>query len=248
MDKDTVLQQQRKRTMEALERRFASAKVEVLQQQKKQNTSVGRTETDSGNASTTSNHLIDPSANPPSNMSFKKDAEENHPAYSQLSQPMNDNLLTTNTKSLLGIKQLSSRKGTIVDKILHDLLQSGDSAQRYMQGSKSSKIDNWILLDNFVQGRGISTGSRMRALQSHSKRSKKHMSMRQLKKSCAFDLPKDFQKFNKFELMHDMWKSYVAQLLKAAGKNQLSLSLLNADLHGAMILGLSIFFLHYDSI
>lgn len=72
MDKDTVLQQQRKRTMEALERRFASAKVEVLQQQKKQNTSVGRTETDSGNASTTSNHLIDPSANPPSNMSFKK--------------------------------------------------------------------------------------------------------------------------------------------------------------------------------
>ena len=82
----------------------------------------------------------------------------------------------------------------MTDKILHELLQSGDSAQKYMQGSRSIKIDNWILLDNFVQGRVMSTGSHIRALKNHSKRSKRHMSMKQLKKTGVFKLPQAIQK------------------------------------------------------
>lgn len=93
-----------------------------------------------------------------------------------------------------GVMQLSSRKGQMADKILHELLQNGDAALKYMQGSKSTKMDNWILLDNFVRGRGVSTGSRIRALRTHSKRSKKHMSMKKLKKSGSFDLPKELHK------------------------------------------------------
>lgn len=88
--------------------------------------------------------------------------------------------------------QVSGRKESKVDKVLHELLQSGDSAQKYMQGSRSKRIDNWILLDNYVQGRGVLTGSRARALQIHSKRSKKCMSIKQLKKHGLFDLPQDF--------------------------------------------------------
>lgn len=90
--------------------------------------------------------------------------------------------------------QVSGRKENRVDKILHELLRNGDSAEKYIQGSRSKKIDNWILLDNYVQGRGVSTGSRIRALRMHSKRSKKRMSMKQHKNHGAFDLPPEHQK------------------------------------------------------
>ena len=63
-----------------------------------------------------------------------------------------------------------------------------------MQGSRSMKIDNWILLDNYVQGRSLSSGSQARALRIHSKRSKKHMSMKQHKKHGSLDLPQEFRK------------------------------------------------------
>ncbi|KAB1223886.1 Ribonuclease P protein subunit p29 [Morella rubra] len=124
----------------------------------------------------------------------------------------------------------------MVDKILHELLQHGDVAQKYMQGSRNIKVDNWVLLDNFVQGRGVSTGSQIRALRVHSRRSKRHMSMKQLKKCGAFDLPKQLHKFDVFRPMHEMWKGYMMQLVKNIGKNQLAQCLLNADLHGAVIL------------
>ena len=95
---------------------------------------------------------------------------------------------------LPGIVQLSSRKGDMVDKILHKLLQNGDMAQKYMQKSRKIHIDHFILLDNYVQGNGVSTGSHIRALRMHSKRSKKHMSMKQHKKCGSFDLPQELHK------------------------------------------------------
>ena len=95
---------------------------------------------------------------------------------------------------LPGIVQLSSRKGDVVDKILHELLQNGDMAQKYMQKSRKIHIDHFVLLDNYVQGRGVSTGSHIRALRMHSKRSKKHMSMKQHKKCGSFDLPQELHK------------------------------------------------------
>lgn len=91
--------------------------------------------------------------------------------------------------------QISNKRGSIVDHILHELLQKGDSSQKYMQGSRSMKIDHSILLDNLVQGHGMSGGSRNRALQSRSKRSKRHMSMKQLKKCDLFNLPQELHKW-----------------------------------------------------
>ncbi|KAF9688818.1 hypothetical protein SADUNF_Sadunf01G0027600 [Salix dunnii] len=58
-------------------------------------------------------------------------------------------------------EKFESKKGSVVDKILHDLFQHGDASQKYMQGSRNIKIDNWILLDNYVPGKSI--GSRTTA-------------------------------------------------------------------------------------
>jgi ribonuclease P protein subunit POP4 len=92
------------------------------------------------------------------------------------------------------ILQFSSEKGGSISGILHELLQKGDAAQKYMQGSRNLKIDSYILLDNFVQGHKLSSSSQTRALQIHSKRSKKHMSMKQHKKHGSFNLPQEFHK------------------------------------------------------
>lgn len=92
------------------------------------------------------------------------------------------------------ILQFSAERGGSIDGILHELLQKGDAAHKYMQGSRNMKIDNWILLDNYVQGRVLSSGSQARALQLHSKRSKKHMSMKRHKKYGSLELPQEFQK------------------------------------------------------
>lgn len=56
------------------------------------------------------------------------------------------------------------------------------------------KIENTILLDNLVQKGGTSSTGRTRALPYGSKRSKKHMSLKQHKKIGSFDLLKEFQK------------------------------------------------------
>ncbi|XP_050227573.1 ribonuclease MRP protein subunit POP4 [Mercurialis annua] len=227
---------QKKRTLEALERRFAVARTELLQQQKKSQKPRSNEEYEKENNTNTnpSSSLVSPAnlpatpVTPSSKSSLKPDLEENIPAYSQLTHPVHENILTENAK-------FQSNKGSKVDMILHDLLQHGDSAQKYMQGSRNKKLDNWILLDNYVQGRGKSTNSRIRALEAHSKRSKKHMSMKQHKKCGSLNLPQHSLKFDHVKPRHEMWKAYMFQLLKNTGKNQLAQCLLGADLHGAII-------------
>lgn len=252
-----TLEDQKRRTLEALERRFSVAKAELLQEQQKTRQIVEGDEGFAHDANYSSSvpspaHHFDASVrfslNTPStkensafsvrtsskgNSAFSarttsKDEDANDPTYAQLSHSVHENLLATN-------KKLSSKKGSMVDKMLHELLQNGDSAQKYMQGSRSKKIDNWILLDNFVPGRGASVSARARAMQIHSKRSKKRMSMKQHKKNGTLELSKELHKFEFFKPMHDIWKGYVMQLLKNIGKNQLAPCLLNADLHGAII-------------
>ncbi|KAJ7982698.1 Ribonuclease P protein subunit p29 [Quillaja saponaria] len=248
MATNSVVQDSRKRTLEALERRFAVAKAELLLHQKKSKKILidedGKMPPIS-NSSTTdapvhSKKVAKDGSDSPSLSSSKRgnftfsghatlqDVEEGGLTYMQLSQSLHECLIT-DPKS-------SSRKESSVDKVLHELLQKGDSAHKYMQGSRSMKIDNWILLDNYVQGRGVSSGSHNRALRIHSKRSKKHMSIKQHKKHGSFDLPQESKKFNTFKPMHEMWKDYMMQLLKTAGKSQLAQILLDADLHGAIIL------------
>ncbi|KAH0739542.1 hypothetical protein KY290_038247 [Solanum tuberosum] len=247
MANETMAEQQKKRTMEALERRFAQAKAEIHQQQhKNKRVAVTTTKTLAENNIGVTSQSINSSPSPlkstttssaPSSkkgyISFSghtsaQDVELNNPAYLQISHSVDDNLLKITTEI--------SGKNMTANDILHDLLQHGDSAQKYMQGSKNVKVDNWILLDSVVQKSSIATGARSRALQRQSKRSKRHMSIRQHKKFGSFDLPQEYHNYDIFKPMHDRWKDYVTKLLKNIGKNQLSQCLLNADLHGALIL------------
>ncbi|KAL1566093.1 ribonuclease P [Salvia divinorum] len=218
---------QRRRTMEALERRFAQAKSEVQSQQPK---SKKRPAEDKKpvSASVESLNVDSPAVKPLSISSSKKDTESNEPAYLKLSHSVHGNLLPDGV-------QASDGKAT-VNGILHELFRHGDSAQKYMQGSKNIKIKNTILLDNFVHKNGSSSSCHMRASQHGSKRSKKHMSLKQHKSIGTFDLLKEFHNFDIFKPMHEKWKSYVQKLLKISGKEQLAQCFLNADLHGAIVL------------
>ncbi|XP_023640635.1 uncharacterized protein LOC17890010 [Capsella rubella] len=222
MATDKVVHDQARWAMAAMERRLAVAKAQ--QQQKNEKDKKGTSDV---HVSSKQPLQADPSPTP-SKTSIKKDPkEDDYVAYTKFSHPVDENLLATNVK-------FSSAKGTIVDKVLHNLLRSGDSAQKYLQGTKSVKLDNYILLDNFVQSRSSASGSK-KVSQKDSKRSKSRMSMKRLKKSGALHMPKDLQKFDLFKPMHGMWESYMMQLIKVTGKIQLSTTLLSADLHGAFM-------------
>ncbi|KAF3616901.1 putative interactor of constitutive active ROPs 2, chloroplastic-like isoform 1 [Capsicum annuum] len=230
-----MAEEQKKRTMEALERRFAQAKAEIHHQQNHKHQKISVTTTGNNTKSSSPSQLKStaPSSSKKGYLSFSghtsaQDVELNNPAYLQISHSVDNNLLKMTTES--------SGNNTTVNDILHDLLQHGDSAQKYMQGSKNVKVDNWILLDNVVQKSSIATGARSRPLQRQSKRSKRRMSIKQHKKFGSFDLPQEFHDYDIFKPMHDKWKDYVTKLLKNIGKNQLSQCILNADLHGALIL------------
>ncbi|XP_075073916.1 uncharacterized protein LOC107779920 [Nicotiana tabacum] len=147
-----MAEEQKKRTMEALERRFAQAKAELqVQQHKNKKISVATTTTttiavDQNNIGLTSQGInskakATSSAIPSKrgDLSFSghtsaQDVELNNPAYLQLSLAVDENLLKITT-------EISGKIMTVND-ILHDLLQHGDSAQKYMQGSKNVKVDN----------------------------------------------------------------------------------------------------------
>nr|XP_016509501.1 PREDICTED: uncharacterized protein LOC107826967 [Nicotiana tabacum] len=146
-----MAEEQKKRTMEALERRFAQAKAELeVQQHKNKKISVATTTTtpvekNGGLARQGINSSPSPfkSKANSSSISSKKgylsfsghpssqDVELNNPAYLQLSHSVDENLLKNTTEIT----------GTVND-ILHDLLQHGDSAQKYMQGSKNVKLSD----------------------------------------------------------------------------------------------------------
>ncbi|XP_028956947.1 ribonuclease MRP protein subunit POP4-like isoform X3 [Malus domestica] len=242
---ETVVDDQHRRTLKALERRFEAAQAE-LDIHKKKTVKRSKTEEAGKKLHISSSLAVDSSPNlantsassstPSKKGAFtfsgyinSQDIDESGPTYAKLAQSVDENLLKTS------VEVSGGRQESKVDKVLHKLLQSGDSAQKYMQGSRSKRIDNWILLDNYVQGCGVLTGSRARALLIHSMRSKKNMSMKQQKKKGLFDFPKDFHSFDEFKSMHEMWKGYIMQLLKSTGKNQLAQFLLSADLHGAII-------------
>nr|XP_028956948.1 uncharacterized protein LOC103433315 isoform X5 [Malus domestica] len=219
---ETVVDDQHRRTLKALERRFEAAQAE-LDIHKKKTVKRSKTEEAGKKLHISSSLAVDSSPNlantsassstPSKKGAFtfsgyinSQDIDESGPTYAKLAQSVDENLLKTS------VEVSGGRQESKVDKVLHKLLQSGDSAQKYMQGSRSKRIDNWILLDNYVQGCGVLTGSRARALLIHSMRSKKNMSMKQQKKKGLFDFPKDFHR-----------------------KNQLAQFLLSADLHGAII-------------
>lgn len=81
-----------------------------------------------------------------------------------------------------------------VSKVINDIVQKGGEGSKYAKRGKSLRIDNWILLDNFVPKDDSLMDARLKALRSHSKRSKKHMSRRQHRKCGSFNLPNEYHK------------------------------------------------------
>ncbi|EPS62298.1 hypothetical protein M569_12495, partial [Genlisea aurea] len=184
----------------------------------------GPTPTKDSNASSRKGHIhfVGPIS------TSRKDGEANDPSYLKLSHGVHEKLLTAGV-------EVSDRKNA-VNGVLHNLFQHGDLAKKYAQGSRSMKIENTILLDNFVRKTSFFGDRSLKELPDGSKRSKKHFSLTKHRKIGSFDLPKKFQNFEIFKPMHEKWKSYVQQLLKISGKDNLPQSLLNADLHGAIML------------
>uniref|UniRef100_A0A0D9WHL9 Uncharacterized protein n=1 Tax=Leersia perrieri TaxID=77586 RepID=A0A0D9WHL9_9ORYZ len=154
----------KKRTLEALQQRYAAAKAKKLQEEHPK--------------SQTKNN--DNTPKPKFDASRKGKASEFTPSQTSA--------------------QLPSKKG-------------GD-AGKITKGAKKLKLEKGILLDNYVHRGPRLVDAQAKSLLIHSKRSKRHMSLKQHKKCGSFDLPETLRK-----------------------KKLLSENLLSADLHGALVIG-----------
>ncbi|PKA57140.1 ribonuclease P protein subunit POP4 [Apostasia shenzhenica] len=216
---------QRKRAFDALDRRFALARAGILHEEKQKkrkeasNKEKGGKDVNKSEHSSTTTTPSGPKINPPpssirGNVSLsgkssgKKSsfATDNHPAYLDILEGINGKLL--NVESIL------TNRGDIVKKVIYDLLQHGDEVNKFKRTSLKRKMDHCILLDNFVPSDGLSVDVRAKALKSNSKRSKKHMSLRQHRKCGSFDMPEKFHRFDLFKQMHAIWKDYILELMK----------------------------------
>ncbi|KAJ6804675.1 uncharacterized protein M6B38_184200 [Iris pallida] len=249
-----LVSDQKKRAMEALERRFAADKARSLQEEQRKSLQEERREEQRRNKKSRRNPKEDqqqvapavegqvegvpyPKIDPSPSSSSKKGrlvytghappGENADPAYARLSHLVHENLVGAVTEG--------SSNVDVVDNVVFNLLQHGDKGLKYTRGSIDMKIDKGLLLDNFVPRGGSLADARVKALKSHSKRSKKHMSMRQHRECGSFDLPKEFHSFSRFKPMHEMWKEYITELLKVSREKQLAQCLLMADLHGAFL-------------
>lgn len=81
-----------------------------------------------------------------------------------------------------------------VNKIVNDIVAKGDEASKYTRHGKSLKIDNLVFLDQLISKDNSLKDARLKALMSHSKRSRNHMSKRQHRKCGSFNLPSEFHK------------------------------------------------------
>uniref|UniRef100_A0A0D9WHL5 Uncharacterized protein n=1 Tax=Leersia perrieri TaxID=77586 RepID=A0A0D9WHL5_9ORYZ len=176
----------KKRTLEALQQRYAAAKAKKLQEEHPK--------------SQTKNN--DNTPKPKFDASRKGKASEFTPSQTSA--------------------QLPSKKG-------------GD-AGKITKGAKKLKLEKGILLDNYVHRGPRLVDAQAKSLLIHSKRSKRHMSLKQHKKCGSFDLPETLRKFDFYKPMHEMWKEYIKELTKTTPKKLLSENLLSADLHGALVI------------
>ncbi|KAJ1686669.1 hypothetical protein LUZ63_018059 [Rhynchospora breviuscula] len=223
---------QKKRALDALERRFAVAKAKLDQvDQFKSNPS----EKDLRNPSTPpqlpstqkGKSVLSSGSALQEKVSHSFDGE-NHPIYSELSEAVHESLLQGAT--------MDPNRRDAVEKVLVDILRNGDESGGFMSGVKKIKKENWVLLDNFISKDDNSlANARAKSLRSHSKRSRNHMSMKQHRQCGSFNFLEEFHNFERFKPMHAMWKEYICELVKDAGKKQLTERLLTADLHGAFL-------------
>ena len=82
----------------------------------------------------------------------------------------------------------------MVHSVVYDIIQKGGEAGKISKGSKKLKLEKGILLDNYVQRGPMLVDAQSQSLLIHSKRSKRHMSLKQHKKCGSFDLPDTFHR------------------------------------------------------
>jgi len=238
----STISDQKKRTLEAIQQRYAAAKAKKVQdeqpkyQKSKDSTPKptfdarrkGKTpeltpsRTSTVKAQANSSYQQKPSASSGGDV---------HPIYSELSFALHENLCQDDQD---GFSELDGTD--VVHSIVYDIIQKGGEAGRIAKGSKKLKLDKGILLDNYVQRAPILVDAQSQSLLVHSKRSKRHMSLKQHKKCGSFDLHDTFHRFDLYKPMHEMWKEYIRELTKSTAEKKVSEYLLSADLHGALII------------
>ncbi|XBJ03156.1 hypothetical protein VPH35_022384 [Triticum aestivum] len=231
----STISDQKKRTLEAIQQRYAAAKAKKLKDEQpkcpKNKDSTPKPKFDARikgktpkfTPSRTSALL--PTFRAQGNSSHQQNTSgssggEVNPIYSELSFVLHENLSQDDYSDL--------DSTDIVHNVVYDIIQKGGEAGRIAKGSKKLKLDRGILLDNYVQRGPILVDAQSQSLLTHSKRSKRHMSLKQHKKCGSFDLHDTFRRFDLYKPIHEMWKEYM--------KKQLSENLLSADLHGALII------------
>ncbi|KAI5019023.1 hypothetical protein ZWY2020_043911 [Hordeum vulgare] len=239
----STISDQKKRTLEAIQQRYAAAKAKKLQDEQpkcpknKESTPKAKFDarrkgkTPESTPSRTSGQLPTFRAQGNSGHQQKPSASsggEINPIYSEISFALHENLSQDDYSDL--------DSTDVVHSVVYDIIQKGGEAGKIAKGSKKLKLDRGILLDNYVQRGPILVDAQSRSLLIHSKRSKRHMSLKQHKKCGSFDLHDTFRRFDLYKPMHEMWKEYMRELTKSTPKKQLSENLLSADLHGALII------------
>ncbi|VAH20241.1 unnamed protein product [Triticum turgidum subsp. durum] len=111
---------------------------------------------------------------------------EINPIYSEISFALHENLSQDD--------YADPDSTDVVQNVIYDIIQKGGEAGKISKGSKKLKLDRGILLDNYVQRGPILVDAQSRSLLIHSKRSKRHMSLKQHKKCGSFDLHDKFRR------------------------------------------------------
>ncbi|XP_044450815.1 uncharacterized protein [Triticum aestivum] len=238
----STISDQKKRTLEAIQQRYAAAKAKKLQDEQpkcpKNKESTPKPKFDAQRKGKTPESTPRTSGQLPtfraqgiSSHQQKPSASsggEINPIYSEISFALHENLSQDD--------YADPDSTDVVQNVIYDIIHKGGEAGKISKGSKKLKLDRGILLDNYVQRGPILVDAQSRSLLIHSKRSKRHMSLKQHKKCGSFDLHDTFRRFDLYKPMHEMWKEYMRELTKSTPKKQLSENLLSADLHGALII------------
>jgi len=241
----SAISDQKKRTLEALQQQYTAAKAKKLQDeqvksQKKSNFNTPKPKCDAPRRSkgpeiTPRRTYAQPShkgvAFSSSNCQQKpstSSGEEINPVYAELSCAFHDTLSKGVVSDLDGTE--------VVHNVIYDIIQKGGDAGKITKGAKKLKLEKGILLDNYVQRGSRLVDAQARSLLIHSKRSKRHMSLKQHKKCGSFDLDGTFHKYDLYKPMHEMWKDYIRELMDLSPKKKFTENLLSADLHGALLI------------
>ncbi|KAK3138503.1 hypothetical protein QOZ80_5AG0369750 [Eleusine coracana subsp. coracana] len=220
----SAISDQKKRTLEALRQQHAAAKAKKLQDeqlkcQKKNNVNTSKAKFGAplkGKNSEITPRLtssqppmhrgVAPSSTSHQHKPSASSGEESNPVYDEISCVLHGNLFQD------GILELDSTE--VVHSVIYDIIQKGGDAEKITKGAKKLKLEKGILLDNYVQRGPRLADAQAISLLIHSKRSKRHMSLKQHKKCGSFDLDSTFHKYDLYKPMHEMWKEYIRELTK----------------------------------